>query len=113
MITEKSTERMVRLMEEKKVGIDDVSAATNICIKRLKEYIAGCFDNISVTETVLLAEYFDISPSYLMGWIDYRVLKYKIHSHSFTYRNMASEDADRQFIRDLIDRELLCIEKAE
>ena len=113
MNTIKATERMVKLMEEKKVDIDDISAATNICIKRLKEYIAGCFENISVTETVLLANYFDISPSYLMGWTDYRVLRYKIHSHCFTYRNMALEDADRQFVRDLIDRDLLCIETAE
>jgi len=109
----KATKRMVKLMEEKNVTIDDIAAATNIGINRLKEYVAGCFENISVNETVLLSNYFDISPSYLMGWTDYRVLTYKIHSHCFIYRNMALEDADREFIRDLIDRELLCIEKAD
>jgi transcriptional regulator with XRE-family HTH domain len=66
----KSTGRIVKLMEEKNVNIEDVCAATGVCDKRLKEYVAGRFDNISVTDTAQLAEYFNVSPSYLLGWAD-------------------------------------------
>ena len=87
----KKTNRLLKLMEEKGVDINDVAASTHIQINRLKEYLAGSFDNITVSETAVLSEYFNISPSYLMGWIDYRALKYKIDSRSFIYENTARE----------------------
>ena len=101
------------LMEEKGVDIDDVVSSTHVRPKRLKEYLTGSFENISVSETAVLSEYFDVSPSYLMGWVDYRALKYTINSRTFTYKNTAREDADKQFIDHLIAHNLLAIEKMD
>ena len=114
MDAKKACRRLVVLMKEKGVDINGVSVGTHIDVDRLSNYLSGDFENISVNETVSLSKYFDISPSYLMGWVDYRELKYTLNKKlCFTYRNMLHEDADKQFVTDLIANDMLLIEKID
>lgn len=110
----KMIEKIQRLMDEKGASIDDIVANTIIKKTTMKRYMSGDIGKMKTSEISSLAEYFNVSPAYLMGWEDYRVLEYILKDgETFMYKNLNRKDADEQFIKEIIGKEILEVKEID
>lgn len=115
MPLEKMTERIDRLMREKGKNMTQVAQETDIEPERLKRYVVGDVSKMSQDEISILSEYFNVLPSYLMGWIDYRKVKYVFSGghKEYTFKNVFREEATQKVLDLMIKEGMLTIEEIE
>ena len=63
-------ERIKDLRENKKISQEELGKVIGVNKAAIQKYESGKVQNIKRTNIKKLADYFEVSPSYLMGWDD-------------------------------------------
>ena len=79
----------------------------------MRKYLGGNIGIMKQSKIANMAEFFNVNPSYLMGWVDYRTVKYTINDKQYEYRNKDRSESDKLFLGELIAEGLVVVEEID
>ena len=105
-------ERLRQLRKEKQMSMEEVGAVIGVGRANIYKYEHGIVTNIPPEKARKLAELFDVSPPYLMGWTDNRketVSEKKgtipiLDNETFMKAYSVMPESDRAILIEIFDR---------
>jgi transcriptional regulator with XRE-family HTH domain len=112
----KFAERLKELRTENHLTMEEVGAYIGVGRANIYKYEHGIITNIPVDNVNALAELFDVSPAYIMGWSDERVHKDAIpipNSETFMKAYNVMDYDDRRLLTEIFIRANQKLEQME